>query len=85
MLASSFWMILSDRNMNSTFFDVSSGGDLLLYQHLFWIFGHPEVYVIILPAFGAVLYVLSADSGEIFNRLGAIYAIVSIALVGFFV
>jgi cytochrome c oxidase subunit 1 len=85
VLAAGFFMVLSDRNANSTFFDVSSGGDVLLYQHLFWIFGHPEVYVIILPAFGAVIYVLSSDSGEIFNRLGAIYAIVSIALVGFFV
>jgi cytochrome c oxidase subunit 1 len=85
VLVSGFFMVLSDRNANSTFFDVSSGGDVILYQHLFWLFGHPEVYVIILPAFGTVMYVLCGETGEIFNRLGAIYAIVSIALVGFFV
>jgi heme/copper-type cytochrome/quinol oxidase subunit 1 len=85
VLSAGFYMVLSDRNANSTFFDVSSGGDVLLYQHLFWIFGHPEVYVIILPAFGMVLYACTHDTSEIFNRLGVKYAIVSIALVGFFV
>lgn len=85
VLSAGFYMVLSDRNANSTYFDVSSGGDVLLYQHLFWIFGHPEVYVIILPAFGMVLYACTNDTSEIFNRLGVKYAIVSIALVGFFV
>ena len=79
-------MILIDRNFNSCFFDVLGGGDVVLYQHIFWFFGHPEVYVIILPVFGILSLSLEVQLGRpIFSSLGMIYSMTSISIIGFFV
>lgn len=79
-------MILIDRNFNSCFFDVLGGGDVVLYQHIFWFFGHPEVYVVILPVFGLVSFVLQFRLGRpTFGSLGMIYSMTSISIIGFFV
>lgn len=87
VLAGAISLVLLDRSLNTVFFDVSAGGDVVLYQHLFWVFGHPEVYIIILPVFGLVSHVLSSSwgCGSLFNVIGMIFAIVCISLVGFFV
>jgi heme/copper-type cytochrome/quinol oxidase subunit 1 len=86
VLAAVITMLLCDRSLNSVFYDVSSGSDVLLYQHLFWVFGHPEVYIIILPVFGINSHIINNNSsGSLFNSLGMIYAMGSICLVGFFV
>jgi len=85
VLAGAITLCLLDRNYNSAFYDVLGGGDLVLFQHLFWFFGHPEVYIIILPVFGFVTFLIElVKGGCVFSVVAMLYSLYTICLLGFF-